>query len=129
MNSFSAVIIRWFREYGRDLPWRETKDPYTIWLSEIIPAPAFTQQISILQRAVGIDAATDGVNTHILQTIDKCRHIIAVETGIHTAYTIDITRQHPILNGTGIFQSGLSGERGIRRNLFPSKCNIERHPV
>ena len=36
MNSFSAVIIRWFREYGRDLPWRETRDPYAIWLSEII---------------------------------------------------------------------------------------------
>ena len=36
MNSFSAVIIRWFREYGRDLPWRETKDPYAIWLSEIV---------------------------------------------------------------------------------------------
>ena len=36
MNSFSAVIIRWFREYGRDLPWRETKEPYAIWLSEII---------------------------------------------------------------------------------------------
>ena len=36
MNSFSAVIIRWFREYGRELPWRETKDPYAIWLSEII---------------------------------------------------------------------------------------------
>lgn len=36
MNSFSAVIIHWFRENGRDLPWRETKDPYAIWLSEII---------------------------------------------------------------------------------------------
>ena len=36
MNSFSAVIIHWFHEYGRDLPWRETKDPYAIWLSEII---------------------------------------------------------------------------------------------
>ena len=36
MNSFSAVIIRWFRENGRDLPWRETRDSYAIWLSEII---------------------------------------------------------------------------------------------
>ena len=26
MNSFSAVIIHWFRENGRDLPWRETMD-------------------------------------------------------------------------------------------------------
>ena len=36
MNSFSAVILRWFRENGRELPWRETRDPYAIWLSEII---------------------------------------------------------------------------------------------
>ena len=34
--SFSNQIISWFRENGRDLPWRETKDPYAIWLSEII---------------------------------------------------------------------------------------------
>ena len=33
---FSTEIIRWFRENGRDLPWRETRDPYAIWLSEII---------------------------------------------------------------------------------------------
>ena len=33
---FSTEIIHWFRENGRDLPWRETKDPYAIWLSEII---------------------------------------------------------------------------------------------
>ena len=36
MVSFSNTIISWFRENGRDLPWRETKDPYAIWLSEII---------------------------------------------------------------------------------------------
>ena len=33
---FSTEILRWFRENGRDLPWRETRDPYAIWLSEII---------------------------------------------------------------------------------------------
>lgn len=33
---FSAVILAWFRENGRALPWRETKNPYAIWLSEII---------------------------------------------------------------------------------------------
>lgn len=26
----------WFAENGRQLPWRETKDPYKIWLSEVI---------------------------------------------------------------------------------------------
>ncbi len=33
---FANTIISWFRENGRALPWRETKNPYAIWLSEII---------------------------------------------------------------------------------------------
>ena len=33
---FSITLLEWFRENGRDLPWRQTHDPYAIWLSEII---------------------------------------------------------------------------------------------
>ena len=36
MNDFALTLIEWFRENGRDLPWRQTRDPYAIWLSEII---------------------------------------------------------------------------------------------
>ena len=35
-QAFSYQIIRWYRENPRDLPWRNTLDPYKIWLSEII---------------------------------------------------------------------------------------------
>lgn len=35
-NSFTQTILDWFRQNGRELPWRETNDPYAIWLSEII---------------------------------------------------------------------------------------------
>ena len=34
--SFTTTLLQWFRENGRVLPWRETRDPYAIWLSEII---------------------------------------------------------------------------------------------
>lgn len=33
---FSERIIDWYQKNKRDLPWRETKDPYAIWLSEVI---------------------------------------------------------------------------------------------
>jgi len=33
---FSSVLLQWYKENGRDLPWRQTRDPYAIWLSEII---------------------------------------------------------------------------------------------
>ena len=34
--SFSSTLLAWYQEHGRDLPWRQTHDPYAIWLSEII---------------------------------------------------------------------------------------------
>lgn len=36
MNGFAQTLLSWFRENGRELPWRQTRDPYAIWLSEII---------------------------------------------------------------------------------------------
>jgi A/G-specific adenine glycosylase len=35
-RNFSEKIISWYSENKRSLPWRNTKDPYKIWLSEII---------------------------------------------------------------------------------------------
>ncbi len=33
---FSQIILRWYHENKRELPWRKTKDPYRIWLSEVM---------------------------------------------------------------------------------------------
>jgi A/G-specific adenine glycosylase len=36
LTSFRRQLLAWFRQFQRDLPWRRTKDPYAIWLSEIM---------------------------------------------------------------------------------------------
>ncbi|MEK7747740.1 MAG: A/G-specific adenine glycosylase [Nitrospirota bacterium] len=36
MSTFSTRLLHWYRKNGRDLPWRKTTDPYTIWVSEIL---------------------------------------------------------------------------------------------
>ena len=33
---FSNIVIYWYLKTKRDLPWRKTKDPYLVWLSEIM---------------------------------------------------------------------------------------------
>ena len=33
---FGTKLLEWFREAARDLPWRRTRDPYHIWVSEIM---------------------------------------------------------------------------------------------
>src|SRR5215475_4580335 len=30
------ALLDWFRANARDLPWRKTRDPYAIWVSEIM---------------------------------------------------------------------------------------------
>jgi A/G-specific adenine glycosylase len=34
--NFSKVLLQWYLQNKRDLPWRNTTNPYPIWLSEII---------------------------------------------------------------------------------------------
>jgi A/G-specific adenine glycosylase len=34
--SFQRTLLRWYRHHGRDLPWRRTKDPYAILVSEFM---------------------------------------------------------------------------------------------
>ena len=33
---FNSDLLQWYYIHKRPLPWRETKEPYRIWLSEII---------------------------------------------------------------------------------------------
>ena len=33
---FRARLLAWYDAHARDLPWRESRDPYRIWLSEIM---------------------------------------------------------------------------------------------
>ena len=33
---FRRLLLRWFRRHGRDLPWRRTRDPYHVLVSEFM---------------------------------------------------------------------------------------------
>lgn len=36
ITAFAPTLERWYEHHKRELPWRHTRDPYRIWLSEII---------------------------------------------------------------------------------------------
>ncbi len=35
-SQFSGLLLTWYGEQKRDLPWRRTTDPYKIWVSEVM---------------------------------------------------------------------------------------------
>ena len=36
LKTFSPKLLSWYKKNKRDLPWRKTRDPYKIWISEIM---------------------------------------------------------------------------------------------
>ena len=47
MQNFATQVVRWQASYGRhDLPWQNTRDPYRVWLSEIMLQQ--TQVVTVL---------------------------------------------------------------------------------
>ena len=36
MSRLARLLLDWFGRNARDLPWRRTRDPYAIWVSEIM---------------------------------------------------------------------------------------------
>lgn len=55
---FSRHIIDWYNSNQRELPWRKTRDPYKIWLSEII-----LQQTRVVQGLPYYSAFIDAYPT------------------------------------------------------------------
>lgn len=35
-HPIATELLSWYQEHKRNLPWRQTKDPYTTWISEVI---------------------------------------------------------------------------------------------
>ena len=36
LRAFRRSLLAWYRRHGRDLPWRRTRDPYEILVSEVM---------------------------------------------------------------------------------------------
>ena len=44
-------LLAWYDGVRRDLPWRHTRDPYRIWLSEIMLQQTRTETVKVLLHA------------------------------------------------------------------------------
>ncbi len=45
VGEFQRRLLRWYARYGRDLPWRRTRDPYHILVSEVMLQQTQVQRV------------------------------------------------------------------------------------
>ena len=61
LSKLPQALLPWYKAHHRDLPWRKDKDPYHIWLSEIMLQQTRVEAVKgyyarFLQELPGIDA-------------------------------------------------------------------------
>jgi len=69
---FREKLLAWFAEFQRHLPWRRTKDPYRIWLSEIMlqqtrVVAAIPYYERFLQRFPNVEALAEAPEEEVLR--------------------------------------------------------------
>lgn len=73
-GSFAKAIITWQKQHGRhDLPWQHTKDPYAIWVSEIMLQQTQVAAVigyygNFMQRFPSISALANATQIEVLQS-------------------------------------------------------------
>jgi A/G-specific adenine glycosylase len=72
LATFRKQLLGWFHQFQRDLPWRRTRDPYRIWLSEIMlqqtrVAAAIPYYERFLQRFPDVRALASAPQEEILR--------------------------------------------------------------
>jgi A/G-specific adenine glycosylase len=127
-------LLAWFREHGRDLPWRRTRDPYAILVSEVMlqqtqVARVVPRYLAFLERwptAEALAAATPadvirewqglGYNRRALNLHRAARRIAA------EGWPDDLTE----LPGVGRYTADAVARFALGRPMLPVDTNVRR---
>jgi A/G-specific adenine glycosylase len=129
-----AALLAWFDEHGRDLPWRRTRDPYAILVSEVMlqqtqVARVVPRYLAFLERwptVADLAAATVadvirawqglGYNRRALNLHRAARHVAA------EGWPDDLTD----LPGVGRYTADAVARFALDRPVLPVDTNIRR---
>lgn len=140
LNSIQTAIISWYRRERRDVPWRKTKDPYAIFVSEIMlqqtqvnrvreKLPVFLKRFPTLRqlaRASSADVVLAwqgmGYNNRAVRLRDAARIVMDVHRGSFPRH-VDVLRDLP---GVGRYTSHAFACFALRQRVSVVDVNIRR---
>ena len=102
MSEFADTLIDWYEKNKRDLPWRDTQDPYRIWISEIIlqqtrVAQGYDYYIRFMQRFPDVFALAEADEDEVMKYwqglgyYSRARNLHAAARSIREAGTFPTT--------------------------------------
>jgi A/G-specific adenine glycosylase len=130
---FSNLLVQWYLQNKRDLPWRNTQNPYHIWLSEIM-----LQQTRVAQGLPYFIAFTNAFPTVFDLANASEQEVLKLWQGLgyySRARNLHKTAQHVAFELKGVFPSNylellqLKGVGDYTAAAIASFCYNEKVPV
>jgi A/G-specific adenine glycosylase len=128
------LLLAWFAEHGRDLPWRRTRDPYAILVSEVMSqqtqvervAPRWRRWLERWPTVEGLAAASAGDVIREWQGLGYNRRALSLHRAArHVAahgWPDDLT----VLPGVGRYTADAVACFAFGRPVLPVDVNVRR---
>lgn len=137
---FSKLLAEWYEISKRSLPWRESGDPYRIWLSEIIlqqtrVAQGLPYYLRFIERFETVDALAAAPETDVLRlwqglgyysrarNLHRCAHQVVSEFGSVFPSTFDELRR---LRGIGDYTAAAIASIAFNQSVAVLDGNVYR---
>jgi A/G-specific adenine glycosylase len=129
-----SALLAWFAEHGRDLPWRRTRDPYAILVSEVMLQQTQVERViprylAWLERWPSVEALASAPVAEVIRAwqglgynrrglnLHRSAQQIAAD-----AWPDDLTR----LPGVGPYTAAAVGNFALGRSVLPVDTNVSR---
>jgi A/G-specific adenine glycosylase len=128
------LLLAWFAEHGRRLPWRGTRDPYAILVSEVMlqqtqvsrVVPRFLEWLERWPTVESLAAASPADAIRAWQGLGYNRRAVA----LHRAARLVVERGWPDdlaeLPGVGPYTAAAIGNFAFGRPFLPVDVNVDR---
>ena len=140
MKGLQHLILKWFQENARDLPWRRTYDPYHVWISEIMlqqtqmerAVKYFSRWISRFPDIVSITKADEEEVLKLWEGLGyytRARNIIRSAQILLAEYNGKLPEDHDLLltlPGIGKYTAGAIMSIAFNKEYPLVDANIER---
>lgn len=117
---FSKHLLEWYRTYKRDLPWRQNKDPYRIWVSEVMLQQTRVDTVipywhRFLDKFPTVKALAEAPEEEVLKAWEglgyysRARNLQSAVREVHESYggiVPDVKEEISSLKGVGPYTAG-----------------------
>lgn len=137
---FTKALLAWFKANARDLPWRRTKDPYHIWVSEMMLQQTTVSTVILyyerwIKRYPSVDKLASSDEQEVLKmwqglgyynrarNFHKAAHIVVDE---HNGYLPEDPAVLMTLPGIGPYATAAISSIAFKKKLPVVDANVRR---